>query len=167
MKPPYPGQGNPLPPSLGKGQWVVENAIFLSDEPYAPPPAPEKQSTSAMRSLPHGAIGLCFEAAHVATVMRISVEDLLEANQAGKLAVSNWEVTPKPGDRKAMRYRFSLDVRHFDATIGYGPSWAGLRPAKPILFLRALCASVKRPIRVHGMPASSGSGQVRNRHDGR
>jgi hypothetical protein len=167
MKPPYPGQGNPLPPSLGKGQWVVENAIFLSDEPYAPPPAPEKQSTSAMRSLPHGAIGLCFEAAHVATVMRISVEDLLEANQAGKLAVSNWEVTPKPGDRKAMRYRFSLDVRHFDATIGYGPSWAGLRPAKPILFLRALCASVTRPIRPHGTPVSSGSGQVRSRHDGR
>ena len=164
MKPPYPGQGNPLPPSLGKGQWVVENAIFLSDEPYAPPPAPEKQSTSAIRPLPDGANGLCFEAARVATVMRISVEDLLEANQAGKLAVSNWEVTPKPGDRKAMRYRFSLDVRHFDATIGYGPSWAGLRPAKPILFLRALCASVTRPIRGHGRPASSGSTQVRDRN---
>jgi hypothetical protein len=80
--------------------------------------------------------------------MRTSVEDLLEANQAGKLAVSNWEVTPKSGAHKAMRYRFSLDVRHFDATIGYRPSWAG-RPATLILFLGALCALVARPIRAH------------------
>jgi len=149
MKPPYPGQGNPLPPSLGKGQWVVDNAIFLSDEPFAAPPARVKQSSLVIRPLPDGSNGLCFDAAHVATVMRISVEDLLEANQAGKLAVSNWEVTPKPFAHKAMRYRFSLDVRHFDATIGYRPSWAGLRSAKLILFLRALCASVARPIRGH------------------
>jgi hypothetical protein len=150
MKPPYPGQGNPLPSSLGKGQWVVHNAIFLSDEPFAAPPVRVKQSSLVIRPLPDGSNGLCFDAARVATVMRISVEeDLLEANQAGKLAVSNWEVTPKPGAHKAMRYRFSLDVRHFDATIGYRPSWAGLRSAKLILFLRALCASVARPIRGH------------------
>src|SRR5882757_8677874 len=130
MKPPYPGQGNSLPRSLGKGQWVVHNAIYLSDEPFTALPARLKQSSLVIRSLPDGSNGLCFDATHVATVMRISVEDLLEANQAGKLAVSNWEVTPKPGDHKAMRYRLSLDVRHFDATIGYGPSWAGLRPAK-------------------------------------
>ena len=148
MKPPYPGQGNPLPPSLGKGQWEVHNAIFLSDEPFAAPPVRVKHSSLVIRPLPDGSNGLCFGAAHVATVMRISVEDLLEANQAGKLAVSNWEVTPKPFAHKAMRYRFSLDVRHFDATVGYRPSWAG-RPAKLILFLRALCASMAKPIRAH------------------
>jgi hypothetical protein len=96
--------------------------------------------------------------------MRISVEHLLEVNQAGKLAVSNWEVTSKPGD-KAMRYRFSLDVRHFDATIGYRPSWGGLRPAKLILFLRALCASVARPIRGHARFV--GPAQIRDRHGAR
>ena len=80
----------------------------------------------------------------------------------------SWRATGYPAAVAVIPLLFETDAsRHFDATIGYGPSWAGLRPAKPILFLRALCASVTRPIRPHGTPVSSGSGQVRSRHDGR
>jgi hypothetical protein len=31
-KPPYPGQGTAIPASMGKGQWIVESMIYLSEE---------------------------------------------------------------------------------------------------------------------------------------
>ena len=111
MEPPYPGQGKPIPPELGEGDWVVENRIFLTTNDL--PNSPIQMSHA-------GNDCFRFQASRIARVMGISVPDIIQANRDGKLGVTNKTIDPRPGTSGAMRFRFVLGVRSFVFTVGWG-----------------------------------------------
>jgi len=79
----HAGQGRPVPPSVGKGAWLIENQAFLNvDEPgqglvtYGIPPV-----------APTGAPCLSVSAHEVAWHLGVDVAQLLEANASGSLGL--------------------------------------------------------------------------------
>ena len=121
--PPYPGQGTGIPPSMGRGQWVIQNIIFITaDEPdLGRPPTEGRIDTRVFVQTPSGVNAIRFAAAQIAAEMKIKTSELLKANKAGKLAVSWREMPPTPGDIRAMRFTFSFQGRWFAVSIGLSP----------------------------------------------
>lgn len=116
----YPGQGTNIPESLGRGAWVVEPFIYLSldDAATVAPPPSGQIDLGGLLPTAAGNKALKFGAARIASVMGITVDQLIQANRSGKLQVTNWVIPPKPGDLRTMRFRFTLDGRVFEITSG-------------------------------------------------
>ena len=115
----YPGQGKPVPASMGHGAWIVEDIFFLDtdDQPTAPPPLKRQIDFSSVLS-PSGKHCHRFVAAQVADALGIAVDDLMEANRLGKVRIADELVPPRPGEEKTVRIRISLDDRWFQFTVG-------------------------------------------------
>ena len=82
-KPSYPGQGQPLPASMGKGQWIIENRASLSIADINVGALPDEVRSE----LELGYVG--FQAGNVAAAMGITVAELFLANEAGLLRLEN------------------------------------------------------------------------------
>ena len=119
--PPYPGQGHGVPASMGKGQWVIENAIFITaDGPDLGRPPPEgRTDPRATVKAPNGNMAFRFEAAQIAAEMNIKTATVLKANRAGELAVSWTKIPPRPGSLYAVRFSFSFKGRSFAISVGF------------------------------------------------
>jgi hypothetical protein len=120
IKPPYPKHGEPIPKSMGRGEWIAENLFFLSfdDQETAPPGPQGTYDLNATVPSPGGGMCLRFGAARVAKAMGITVEKLIKINRSGKLLAAAWAVPPQPGDNSAMRFRLYSGTRFFEITIG-------------------------------------------------
>ena len=104
----YPGQGNPLPPSMGQGQWIVENLASISTgEVNFTALPPEVRSELVEFGYVH------FEAKEVAAAMGVTVEELLRANETGQLRLENKSNKPGPG----RLFRLSFGERYCVALI--------------------------------------------------
>src|ERR1700688_73417 len=86
VKPPYPGQGLPLPESMGlKGAWIIENIVALViDERFVPD---ENGTFVHAPKSPKGNGVFTFDAKTVAQSVDLTVEKLFEENRAGRLFV--------------------------------------------------------------------------------
>jgi hypothetical protein len=84
VKPPYPGQGAPLPKTMKlNGVWVIENIVALTiDEPSIPDG--EGVFQRAPKS-PKGNNVFTVDARLLAMNFEISLDDLLVENRAGRL----------------------------------------------------------------------------------
>ena len=79
----HAGQGRPVPPSVGKGAWLIENQVFLNvDEPGKGPVTYE-----IPRVAPTGSPRLSVSAHQVACHLGVDVAQLLEANASGSLGL--------------------------------------------------------------------------------
>jgi hypothetical protein len=108
--------------SMGHGQWIIENMLLLTvggADPGPPPPEGTVDGRAIIVS-PSGHRCVRFEAARVAGAMAIGSAHVLKTNSRGKLAARCWEVAPKPGDIRAMRFRLSFGKCWFEITLGYG-----------------------------------------------
>lgn len=107
---------------MGRGVWIYEGLLHFSlDDVTVLPPPPEGTLGGVFRRPTSGVNSIGFGAARVATVMRISVDELLAANRDGLIDVANWAVDPKPGDTSAMRFRITYQDRSFEITQGRRP----------------------------------------------
>jgi len=105
-KPSYPGQGQQLPASMGKGQWIVENLASLSIEDINVGALPDEVRSE----LEHGYVG--FKAGQVAAAMGITVAELFRANEAGLLRLENKPIKPEAGLDEGTLFRLSFGERY-------------------------------------------------------
>jgi hypothetical protein len=84
VKPPYPGQGVPLPNSMGiEGAWIIENIVALTiNEPTTPDGEGFFQRAPIS---PRGNKVYTFDAVILANNFNLSVEELMAENRAGRL----------------------------------------------------------------------------------
>ena len=117
QKPLYPGQGQPLPASMGKGQWIVENLASLSIENINVGTLPAEVRSE----LELGYVG--FNAGQVAAAMGIAVAELFRANEAGLLRLENKPITPEAGLDEGTLFRLSFG-EHYCVASSTPPSAA-------------------------------------------
>jgi len=87
---------------MGKGQWIVENLAWLSNEEVNLEALP-----ADLRSgLNLGYVG--FKATEIAEAMGITVEELFRANEAGQLRLENKPIKPETGYDEGMLFRLSF-----------------------------------------------------------
>jgi hypothetical protein len=105
-KPSYAGQGKPLPASMGKGQWIIENLASLSIEDVNLGTLPAE----VLSGLEPGYVG--FKVAEVAVAMGITVEELFRANEIGELRLENKPIKSKDGFHEGLLFRLSFGERY-------------------------------------------------------
>lgn len=95
VKPPYPGQGSPLPESMGlNGAWIIENlAAITIDEPSTP------DGDGLFQRAPISPLGnnvFTIDASLLAKNLELTVESLFTENRAGRLLFDfvNAEIGP-------------------------------------------------------------------------
>jgi hypothetical protein len=104
----YPGQGDAVPEHFGRdGYWISEPALWLALD--GEPPEDHDMAVTAPDApwLPSWPVS----APQIASLMGISVEAVVEANQRGALRVANRVVDPPPGFDLAMRFEFRIGRR--------------------------------------------------------
>ena len=118
LKPPYPGQGRPIPRSLGQGVWIVRDLMILfTDKPATgEPPDRTRIEIRGLVPLPIGRNAIAFDAATLADGLGISIDELLKENAAGRLWVNNKALPPQPGHARIMRFRIGVGDRRFEFT---------------------------------------------------
>lgn len=102
--PPYPGQGEPLPPECGYvGQWIIKDRLFLCRLPALE--SSGEFTPSFVSESAHTCIG--FTAAGLAQRFGISEDELLGLNVSKTLAVQVMPVLPRAGGTTARMFGFS------------------------------------------------------------
>ena len=102
----HAGQGRPVPPSVGKGAWLIENQAFLNvDEPGQGPVTYE-----IPRVAPTGSPRLSVSAHQVACHLGVDVAQLLEANASGSLELLH----EFDKNQRRLILRFTLDGLRYD-----------------------------------------------------
>jgi len=102
----HAGQGRPVPPSVGKGAWLIENQVFLNvDEPG--------QGSFTYEISPSASTGspcLSVSAHKVAWHLGVDVAQLLEANASGSLGLLH----EFDKNQRRLILRFTLDGLRYD-----------------------------------------------------
>lgn len=83
-----------MPPEVAQGDWIVEGLIVLSTEPDT-----DRVGPSRPIRLP---------AADIARAMNITAAEVLRANRAKRLVLTNKIVPPRGGVGRAMRFRITI-----------------------------------------------------------
>jgi hypothetical protein len=107
-KPPYPGQGEAIPPTLGKGTWIVRNMAILFDDAAAGDPTAEMRA-----ALPPTGAALnpvfAFNAPGIAVLAKVSVDDVIRANRERTLQIGNQHLRSNPDGVHTMRFFITID----------------------------------------------------------
>lgn len=120
---PLAGRGKPLPPEFPyKGQWLLENRMFL----YRPTEQRSVGGPEMTTTLNEGRPNWCFglNSMQLAFALRVGSEELFEHNRACTLfLVRTDDVPPIRGASQAKRYIFQIGDRQTVIIVeGVGPS---------------------------------------------
>jgi hypothetical protein len=122
-KPPYPGQGEPIPASLGQGTWIVRDLAILFDD--AEPGNPTAEMRAALP--PMGASAnpvFVFNAPGIAALAKVPSEVVIQANRNRTLQIGNQHLRTSPdGGTHTMRFFFTIDGKTsaFSADVATSP----------------------------------------------
>jgi len=102
----HAGQGRPVPPSVGKGAWLIENQVFLNVDEAGQGSFTYEISPSASTGSPC----LSVSAHKVAWHLGVDVAQLLEANASGSLGLLH----EFDKNQRRLILRFTLDGLRYD-----------------------------------------------------
>ena len=98
-KPPYPGQGTPLPGEMSiNGDWIIEDQVFLCWR--------SQHGDAFMAVSTSGASCTGFDAFFLAEKLETDAEMLIEMNRQHALSVSFRMITPGPGADATTLFEF-------------------------------------------------------------
>ncbi len=120
MNPPYPGQGEPIPDRFGRGRWIVRNLAILFDESDAANPVSEMRAALPPVGVSANPI-LAFNAPGIAVLAGVSTQDVIDANKAGTLQISNQILRSAPDGTHTMRFYFTIGGRTCAFTADVAP----------------------------------------------
>lgn len=108
INPPYPGQGEPIPPHLGSGTWIVRDLAILFDDAHPGDPAAEMRPALP----PIGASAnpiLAFNAPGIAALAGVPAAHVVDVNKKKALQISNQILRSAPDGTHTMRFFFTID----------------------------------------------------------
>ena len=107
-KPPYPGQGEPIPARLGKGTWIIRDMAILFDDPH-----PDNASAEMRAALPPTGASmnpvLAFNAPGIAALARVMPDVVIQANRNRTLQIQNQILRSTNDGIHTMRFFFTID----------------------------------------------------------
>jgi len=107
-KPPYPGQGEPIPSNLGKGSWIVRDMAILFDDDEAGAPGAEMRAALP----PTGNLlnpVLAFNAPAIAALVRMPADEVIRANRSRTLQLGNQLLRSSPDGVHTMRFFVTIN----------------------------------------------------------
>jgi hypothetical protein len=107
-KPPYPGQGEPIPANLGKGSWIVRDLAILFDDPHPDNPTAEMNAALPPTGVSTNPV-LTFNAPGIAALTQVSVDDVIQANKNRTLQIGNQIVRSTADGIHTMRFYFTIN----------------------------------------------------------
>jgi len=121
-KPPYPGQGEPIPANLGKGTWIVRDLAILFDDYEAGSPAAEMRATLPPMGASINPV-FAFNAPGIATLAHVPVEEIIQSNRSKTLQIGNRILRSTPDGVHTMRFFFTIDGKTcaFSADVDTAP----------------------------------------------
>lgn len=99
---PYPGQGEPVPPEVAAGDWIIDGLVVLSCDPDT-----DRVGTVRPIRLP---------ARDIARAMNITTDEVFRANREKRLVLTNTAVPPR-GAGRAMRFRVTIGGLWWEGTM--------------------------------------------------
>lgn len=124
MNPPYPGQGEAVPENLGRGTWIVRDLAILFDESDATSPSSEMRAALPPTGRSPNPV-LAFNAPGIAALAHVSAQDVIDANKARTLQISNQILRSAPDGTHTMRFYFTIDGRTCAFSADVAPIAAG------------------------------------------
>jgi hypothetical protein len=107
-KPPYPGQGEPIPANLGKGAWIVRDMAILFDEAEAEGPSSEMRAALPPTGTAANPV-FAFNAPGIAALAQLPPEEIIRANRSRTLQIGNQLLRSTPDGIHTMRFFFTID----------------------------------------------------------
>lgn len=107
-KPPYPGQGEPIPANLGKGTWIIRDMAVLFDGPHPDDPTAEMRAVLPPTRASMNPI-FAFNAPGIAALARVTPDVVIEANRKGTLQIQNQILRSSNDGLHTMRFYFTID----------------------------------------------------------
>ena len=107
-KPPYPGQGEPIPPHLGKGTWIIRDLAVLFDGPHPEDPSAEMRAALPPTGASMNPV-LAFNAPGIAALARVTPDVVIQANRNRTLHIQNQILRSTDNGTHTMRFYFTID----------------------------------------------------------
>ena len=107
-KPPYPGQGEPIPANLGKGTWIVRDMAILFDDSGMGAPTSEMRAALPPTGASMNPV-LAFNAPGIASLMQLPVEIVIRANKNRTLQIENQLLRSTTDGIHTMRFVFVIE----------------------------------------------------------
>jgi hypothetical protein len=107
-KPPYPGQGEPIPANLGKGTWIVRDLAILFDDPHPDNPTAEMRAVLPPMNASMNPV-FVFNTPGIASLARVSTEEVIRANRNRSLQIGNQLLRSTTDGIHTMRFFFTID----------------------------------------------------------